>query len=213
LPFASVRNSAIDDRCGVSGGSSDPVKQAESGAKNNFCAANGAPHRISYKKLVDLQRLSNDLPKKSADRTGAQALGEGRYMSYIAFVKEAHYSNRGNGEAVNCNIPGIGSNDIHIVLVHNLNDDNCLSTTAEMSPHYRPKNWTPATLNATKGRPVRFRGQLFFDGSHTPCHDAVRTSPPRASVWEIHPVYSVDVCGQTTMTDCEGQSATWSPLH
>jgi hypothetical protein len=114
---------------------------------------------------------------------------------------------------VNCNIPGDATNDIHIVLLKDPNDDECLSTTAEMSPHYRPPDWTDKNLlKASAGHPVRVKGHLFFDGSHTPCSGNSRPNPKRASLWEIHPVYSVDVCTQTTITECQSSTAEWIPL-
>jgi hypothetical protein len=161
---------------------------------------------------VDLQNRSAGLPKNLPDRTAVTRLGEGQYVSYIAFIANAHYSDVKSGEAVNCNIPGPSTNDIHIVLLQQPGQDECSSTTAEMSPHYRPRNWTPAKLNATS-HPVRISGQLFYDGSHTPCHGSARPNPKRISLWEIHPVYSVEVCGQTTIADCQKSGATWTPLR
>jgi hypothetical protein len=212
LPFAGVRNAAIDDRCGIWGGSSDSAKQAESQAKNNFCAATQTPRAITYQELLNLQSQSTKIPTRLIDRTVVRNLGEGQYVSYIAFIKEAHYSDVAAGEAVNCNLPGSTTNDIHIVLLKDSQDDECLSTTAEMSPHYRPPDWTPENLNAVKQHPVRIQGQLFFDGSHKPCSDGTRPNPKRASLWEVHPVYSVDVCSETTISDCQSKTAAWTPL-
>jgi hypothetical protein len=213
LPFTGVRNPLIDDHCGIDGGSSKPADQAESRAKNNFCATTQLPRVITYDELLDMQTKSGNIPKNLPDRTALQNMGEGQYVSYVAFIKDAHYSDVGAGEAVNCNIPGHASNDIHIVLLKDLNDDECLSTTAEMSPHYRPPHWTPENLlKASAGHPVRVQGQLFFDGSHTPCSGTSRPNPKRASLWEIHPVYSVDVCTQTTITECQSGTAEWTSL-
>ena len=39
----------------------------------------------------------------------------------------------------------------------------------------------------------RFTGQLFFDASHRPCVNG-KGSPKRSSLWEIHPVYALDIC-------------------
>jgi hypothetical protein len=210
LPFSGVRNSAIDSQCGISGGSTDPAKKAESIAKNNFCAANTSPLQMSYDQWVNLQNRSATLPKNTPSRQAMRTLGEGRFVSYIAFISQAYYSDVSAGEAVNCNIPGSSTNDIHIVLLQNLSDDECQSTTAEMSPHYRPRNWTPEKLNATRGHPVRIQGQLFFDGSHTPCHGSSRPNPKRISLWEIHPVYSVEVCSDRTIAKCRSKAAHWT---
>lgn len=45
----------------------------------------------------------------------------------------------------------------------------------------------------------------FFDGSHRPCGDPNMSSrdPIRRSSWEIHPVYSIDVCSNTTLSGCK----------
>lgn len=213
LPFEGVRNPDIDDACGIDGGSSDSAKQGESRAKNNFCATTNGLRPITYQDLVDLQNASTGIPKNLADRSRLEGMGEGNYVSYIAYIKQAHYSDVGNGEAVNCNIPGNRTNDIHIVLMNNPDDkDECDSTTAEMSPHYRPPEWTPENLNTLTDRPVRITGQLFYDGSHTPCTDRSRPNPKRVSLWEIHPVYSVDVCSESTLEDCSSAAAQWTPL-
>jgi hypothetical protein len=213
LPFEGVRNAASDDQCGIDGGSPDPDKQEEAKAKNNFCATAQSPRVITYQELITLQTRSVGIPKSLPDRSPVRDLGEGQFVSYVAFLKDAHYSDVGGGEAVNCNMPGNAPNDIHIVLLKDLNDDECLSTTAEMSPHYRPLDWTDKNIrNAAKGHPVRLQGQLFYDGSHTPCHGSTRPNPKRASLWEIHPVYSMDVCSQSTIAECQSPAAEWTPL-
>src|SRR5690349_14309276 len=53
MPFQGKINHAIDDRCGMQGGSSDKAKQQESQAKNNLCAAKEAlPENFTYQELV-----------------------------------------------------------------------------------------------------------------------------------------------------------------
>ena len=215
LPFAGVRNPASDDHCGILGGSSDIAKQQESQAKNNFCAATQPIQPITYEQLINLQAMSAAIPKRLPSRKAVEALGEGKYVSYIALIKEAHYSDTARGEAVNCNLSGNEPNDIHVVLMPDPREtDECKSTTAEMSPHFRPPAWTPENLNAI-GRPVRIEGQLFYDGSHTPCSATSRPNPKRASLWEIHPVYSVDVCEMTDIDKCRNSTnpADWVPLE
>jgi len=207
LPFPGVPNPPSDGRCPIQGGSSDAAKQLESKAKNNFCASTPSPIPVTYQDLIALQTASAGLPKKIPDRSILTnidgKLGEGKYVSYIAFVKNAHYSDVGKGEAVNCNIGGQDTNDIHIVLLQNPSDDECKSTTAEMSPHFRPPTWTPDAINATIGHPVRVRGQVFYDGSHSPCTATSRPNPQRASLWEIHPVYSFEVCKVADLAQCK----------
>lgn len=206
LPFDGVRNPASDDHCGILGGSSDSAKQAESTAKNNFCTPPLDPDTITYQQLISLQAQSANIPKELSDRKEVENLGEGNYVSYVALIKNAHYSDTTGGEAVNCNMSGNAPNDIHIVLMSDPNDtDECHSTTAEMSPHYRPTNWTPDKLNAL-GKPVRIKGQLFYDNSHSICTEHSRPNPKRASLWEIHPVYSLEVCQLGDLDQCRNST-------
>lgn len=143
--------------------------QLQSAAKNNFCATTHDPEVMTYQDFINLQTQSAHLPSELTDRHEVHNLGEGTYVSYVALIKNAHYSDT-TGGAVNCNMSGNIPNDIAIVLMSDPNDtDECLSTRAEISPHYRPLNWTPAILNAI-GKPVRIRGQLFADNSHIPCY-------------------------------------------
>ncbi|MEO6323039.1 MAG: hypothetical protein ABIT01_08170 [Thermoanaerobaculia bacterium] len=51
--------------------------------------------------------------------------------------------------------------------------------------------------------PVRLTGPLTFDGSHKPCTADKVSSPPRASLWEIHPVYAIEVCTKRTLASCK----------
>lgn len=216
MPFAGEKNPDIDDRCGVMGGSPAAAKQAQSKAKNNLCAANGPSQPITYAELLQLQTKASAANLKNlADRNPLNELGEGRYVEYVAFIQDAHYSDVAKGEAVNCNIPGDATNDIHIVLVKNPTDDPCSSTTAEMIPHYRPEIWTDKNLMAVKAHPVRVKGPLFYDDSHTPCTGNSRPNPKRASLWEIHPVYSLDVCRLLDLETCRASTSAsdWIPLQ
>ncbi|MEP6570283.1 MAG: hypothetical protein ABJC10_10965 [Acidobacteriota bacterium] len=127
------------------------------------------------------------------------------------------------GEAVDCDNPELDWNDIHIALSPNADPkrDQCTTVTAEISPHYRPAVWSrfhdgqkaeiealiPGLLKqrvvenqSTDTRPLQLRltGPLFYDASHQPCvfsggKVAERHSPERRSIWEIHPIYRIEV--------------------
>ena len=127
------------------------------------------------------------------------------------------------GEAVDCDNPELDWNDIHIALSSGTNPktDECTTVTAEISPHYRPAVWSrfhdgqkpeieallPGLLKqrivenrTSSSRPLRLRltGQLFYDASHQPCvfgggEVIERHSPERRSIWEIHPIYRIEV--------------------
>jgi hypothetical protein len=211
LPFQSIqKRHPIDGSCPANGAAPLKTPQAaQNQAKNNFCAS-GTPVNIDFKTLKELQDVAtargisfggdSQLP---ADRsqlrnlpTSAGALGEGTLVRLAAFVIDAHYSNVGvgKGESVNCKQPDKEGNDIHIVLGEKSNhDDECSSVTAEMSPHFRPEAWDPNDLNVRNAHLYRFTGHLFFDASHRPCSGG-KGSPKRSSIWEVHPVYAVDIC-------------------
>ena len=127
----------------------------------------------------------------------------------------------GKGESCNCNRKNLASNDIHIALSRTKTgaqtageSSECETVTAEISPHHRSEIYNRFDTNPVdflngnqqkpgqdklKGNPlplqaarVRVTGQLFFDGSHSPCRNG-HGGPPRRSIWEIHPVFSIDV--------------------
>jgi hypothetical protein len=142
--------------------------------------------------------------------------------SHYSNTKYNIYSNgRGSGESVNCKgVPdaagasGIDRNDIHIELAAPGVTNHCLSVTAEISPHFRPDSWRrfhnmrsngpgdnvnveAKGVNFSKFKRVRLTGPLFYDASHEPCSPGhTNVSPKRRSLWEIHPVYEIEV--QTT---------------
>jgi hypothetical protein len=132
----------------------------------------------------------------------------------------------GKGEAVNCDSPELDWNVIHIALSDKSSPttDECTTVTAELSPHYRPAIWDrfhdglnadveaivpgvlqhKVILDQKKGdQPVyvRLTGPLFYDASHTPCKFdgqkiIERHGPERRSIWEIHPVYRIQIRNQ-----------------
>jgi hypothetical protein len=214
LPFEAIKqHHAIDDSCSATGSANPSTvtgsrQAAQNQAKNNFCASN-TPVNIDFDVLHQLQQEAANVTTFGSDQslpsdrsvlrqltTKAGNIGEGTVVRLVAFVINAHPSNVGTGESVNCKLKPAESNDIHIVLGQNSNqDDECSSVTAEMSPHFRPDSWTPDNMNQNNARLFRFTGQLFFDASHKPCTGSTGANPKRSSLWEIHPVYGVEICG------------------
>jgi len=125
------------------------------------------------------------------------------------------------GESCNCNKTSLASNDIHIALSRTEagaqtmgESSECETVTAEINPHHRNDVYNRFDTNPAdflngkqqkqgqdklKGQPlplqgarVRVTGQLFFDGSHSPCRNG-HGGPPRRSIWEVHPVFSIEV--------------------
>jgi hypothetical protein len=240
LPFDSIKQKhpIIDDSCSVDGSKRDggelsQGKLAENHAKNNFCAT-GPPVDISYDDLLQLETArqdvhDSDLPDAAARSAklsnvisvNGHSIGEGTIVRLTIHLIEAHYADTKRspnaktfGESVNCYRPSDEENDIHIVLGQQTKDDECISVTAEMSPHFRPVKWTQDNVNSVSEHPIRVTGSLFYDSSHVICQPGKKTAPKRASLWEIHPVYAFEVC--TSSTDLEqckaAPESAWQPL-
>lgn len=161
-------------------------------------------------------------------------LGEGKTVVFIGYALDATHSNvdknepltKGNGESVQCNLLGCAYNDIHITLAERPNETAmCNTIVAEIIPHYRPATWdlfdSPDYAAFLKSHPVKITGQLFFDGSHVSCANGnagfnpVRNAPDfkRLALWEIHPIYAIDVCKNTELTKCSASDASaWFPF-
>jgi hypothetical protein len=224
------------------------AEKAQNMAKNNFCLS-GDPTTVTFDTLKQLQTVANEkqivFGKKgpTPDRSTLKSLiaspdggrlGEGKLVQLTAFVFEARQE---NAESVNCEVKNKpASNDIHISLTAEQfplptkgspeNDPSrlkeCLGAVAEMSPHFRPKSWTPQLVNkiADEKLPVRVTGHLFFDSSHEPCDVsgaepvASAGNPKRMSLWEIHPIYNFEVCTSgKTLEACSAASAKWATLE
>jgi hypothetical protein len=226
LSFAEIATEdlEIDANCGPEGEATSPPHRSQNAAKNNLCAPAPAA-RVTFHSFTRLQRIaeqrdipfgsSNQLPPDRAilrdlhKTTDGNLVGEGDRVALAGFIVKAHHSNVSKGESVNCKRKGWENNDIHISIGKNSEADACDTVTAEISPHFRPAAWDPIALNHLT-RPVRVIGHLFFDASHKPCPG----TPARYSIWEIHPVYQLDVCQSKTLKNCRANDdQKWVPLH
>jgi hypothetical protein len=166
---------------------------------------------------------------KIKDGTHSLTVGEGSKVSFVGYVMAYEFADTHGGEDVNCNLNGDETNDIHLTLRQTpglilkrpatLPDPRCNSVSAEISPHFRPAAWNKlaaASSNAIfTSRPLRITGALTFDAEHKPCANGkpATGSPVRISVWEIHPVYAVDVCKFRTLARCAAtNAAAWTPF-
>ena len=57
----------------------------------------------------------------------------------------------------------------------------------------------------------------MYDAAHRPCSGsppkAGASAPARASSWEIHPVYGIEVCKFKTLAKCKaGDDSLWTAL-
>lgn len=151
-------------------------------------------------------------------------LSEGDLVTIDAFVLDAKHDDSFplgfSGEGVNCKNSLLEWNDIHVALGRTASVAECTSVTAEIIPHFRPAVWERFDSNSctkrhvtnplpVKGIRVRITGQLFFDGSHVPstCSAPSSGNPSRRSVWEIHPVYRIEVFNGSTFVPLEEWAA------
>lgn len=216
--FGNADTHPIDADCGIEGAATTDAKKLEARAKNNYCAT-GTPSRVTFVSFKRLQQATEASGFDLADdRSGAQDLhtttdgntiGEGDVVTFSGFVIRADTANRSGGEQVNCNRGGDERNDLHIHVASTTSKAKanfCKAVVAEMSPHLRLEDWTSGNLMLTDGFPVRFTGRLFYDTSHRKpiCPaSASKKATARSGAWEIHPVYRVDVCKNTTIASCD----------
>ena len=218
--FPSPDKTPPDSICDVKG--SGGAEAAQNTAKNDFCPS-ADPQPISFDDFKNLQNqvaddqninwgnknTSTRSKGPTTDRAPLQQLGEGNQVVLRGFILIARQE---GAESVNCgkNAPsGAVYHDIHISVVPTADEtDECNSVVVEMSPHHRPPEWTAANVMklANGHLPVRVTGHLFFDSSHVPCVDGQPqpSNPKRFSLWEIHPIYQLEVC----TANCDGDG-TW----
>lgn len=153
-----------------------------------------------------------------------QTYHEGTVVVLEAYLIGSHYSNVGSGESVNCSQKWMNWNDIHIVLGKSKNSAMCETVTAEISPHFRPNTWARFHDRTNKtidkkitglpiiGEKVRLIGPLFYDASHKGCKDGQsQGSPVRMTIWEIHPIYQIEIFDQTNQKWVELDE--WAKTH
>lgn len=205
LPFYSIaKKRNIDDKCGIEGTGTSrntDANKLQNAAKNNFCAT-GRTRDMRVRDFVDLHKKVKNagisygnylaVPK---NRSGLQNLGEGNRVRFTGYINHVKYANVSTGESVNCKEKRAWNNDIHIELTERKYTRNkCKRISAEVSPHYRPDAWNVTKLGKVEDYKMKIRltGHLFFDASHVSCPDHSGDGY-RASSWEIHPVYRIEV--------------------
>jgi len=240
LPFADIASSSDPfqscGNCGAVSVSAGPAqvsaKAFESKAKNNFCADASAVTIVDFRTLramqaqhVDKSHLGNrHVLHGFFQMPDGRTIGEGDVVRLKAWILNAHVSDCPTGESVNCSQAGFANNDLHIPLLDPTVDaqraqDESTSVTAEISPHFRPAVWAELDMKTPVKNVVRITGPLFFDNSHQPCKTSTHTDPGnaapfRSSLWEIHPIYKLEVCASTEPSQCDVNSSSegeWIP--
>jgi hypothetical protein len=240
LPYAIIAPAADPlaacDADGVTTGNAPSAqKKRENAAKNNLWVT-GTPTALEFADFTTLQNAIGDKPDLTASRKIVETprtvehgkAGEGSLVQLVAHIRDVHIAdclapapprNGEFGEAVNCDFIGVHANDLHITLMppSTPTANECDSVTAEMIPHFRPDAWQMLDQRTPTNNSVRLTGTLFFDDSHKPCNPqtkkpASNSDPPRRSVWEIHPIYALDVCTAPSTAQCTAtNAAVWMP--
>jgi len=241
VPFgAAAIHHAIDTSCGVEGQPENPAGRLQNHVKTNYCAS-GTPQIVQIADFVVLQkavdgagidygnsyRHEHGPPDDRGPLTSLPGtLKEGGVVSMVGFMVDPHYSPKGAsqaGESVNCHRKGHATADIHLNLSEepleltkaNKVAELCKTVSAEIIPHYRPAFLEVDQLTLVQDFPVKITGQLFFDGSHKACNGShVKVGDPaRISVWEIHPVYKIEVCSERDLSACDpNDKSKWTTL-
>ncbi len=198
LPFTGGPSHDIDQHCPNEGCATRQSDKAQNRIKNNLCSV-GPAIPISTTSIDKLQAAVDQLVAQHTFAYGQSPVRDAKH--------DDTYLQGYGGEGVNCKNSLLEWNDIHVALTETAGAEECSSVTAEIIPHFRPALWERFDSNACtsphvtnplpiKNLRVRITGQLFFDGSHTPgpCQgQSGANSFPRRSVWEVHPVYAIEV--------------------
>src|SRR5262245_20330272 len=233
LPYAQIaKKNPIDKSCPPQGQPLSEEHGNEYRAKNNLCAPDPAID-VTLADLIAMQKDAERIGVPIGQRDTAipnrevlkgiheiadgNKIGEGNRVRVVTFLigakpTGARHPDGTAGEGVNCKHPGATVNDIHIDIGARPGAQACDGIVIEMIPHYRPQIWNSTNLRKIGSRPIRVTGQLFFDSRHhlSTCGQPSPGDPPRSSLWEIHPVYAVDVCKATSPADCAiGDDGKW----
>jgi hypothetical protein len=187
----------------------------------------GPPTLIGFDDIAALQqqadariRTGRDAAVTAGERAKLRDLtvragrvSEGDLVETAGFIAGRPDANL--GETVNCFLPGPSNNDFHFTLAARPHAESSDGFVAEMIPQNRPKGWTLQRLRhvGDAGRQVLVTGQLMLDSIHRLGDSSDRDARARLSIWEIHPVSAIVVCGRPT-NDCDpAQPDQWEPLE
>jgi len=151
------------------------------------------PERLSAKERAKLRGLA----------LGERTVGEGDLVSMSGFLGGKVRVNP--SESVNCYLTGLGNNDFNLYFGPSPGTAVRDAVVGEMIPQERPEGWTLKRLKVAADRQVLVTGQLMYD-SH---HDMKEHS--RTSLWEIHPITRLLVCGQASCDPAHPDG--WQPLE
>jgi len=137
------------------------------------------------------------------DRAAIRTTGkEGTPVELMGFLFKVK---RGSAESCNCELSRNVNNDLHLVLVKDMDQGEETSVTAEITPRIRALghvDWVFKNVNDLEGEFVRVTGWLMLDTkhiaqSHFLAGETHNKALKRSTNWEIHPVTKLEVCGKS----------------
>ena len=183
---------------------------------------------LVFTSLSDYQKLESNTPKTLGKSNHSDlkdqlaAMGEAHPAAVIGYL---YYVKHEGAESGNCELTAPEDTDYNIGVGFDKNvaasgmpkatpspaDKTSLKQTAvvvEMTPQYRDSFapvWTIDAVKAVLGKQVKVTGQLMADNEHNVSKDNCGLADHgdtcwRASIWELHPVTSFQVC---TLKDAE----------
>jgi hypothetical protein len=189
--------------------------------KNQHPPRDSQPAAV-FTSLADYQKLESNTPKTLGKsnhldlKDQLAAMGEGHPAAVIGYL---YYVKQEGAESSNCELTAPEDTDYHIGIGFDKNiaaaglphakptaaDKTALKQTAvvvEMTPQYRDSyapEWTIDAVKAVLGKQVKVIGQLMADNEHNVTKDNCGLAGHgdscwRASIWELHPVTSFQVC-------------------
>jgi hypothetical protein len=194
---------------------------------------------LVFTSLNDYHDLESRTPKELGKSNHADlkdqlaAMGEGHPAAVIGYL---YYVKQEGAESSNCELTAPEDTDYHIGIGFDKSvaasgmphakptaaDKTALKQTAavvEMTPQYRDSfalEWTIDAVKAVLGKQVKVIGQLMADNEHNVTKDNCGLAGHgencwRASIWELHPVTSFQVC---TLKDglCTQNGPGWADI-
>ena len=196
--------------------------------KNQEPPRDSKPLKI-FTSMADYADLESRTPKELGKsnhldlKDQLTGMGEGRPYAVIGYL---YYAKQEGAESSNCELTAPDDTDYHI----GIGFDKTLTKAAmakadktavvvEMTPQYRARlapDWTLDALKAVLSKQVKVTGQLLADNEHNVTKDncglpGAGDSCWRASIWELHPVTSFQVCNKET--ECSQDDAAWVDLE
>jgi hypothetical protein len=197
--------------------------------KRHLLADDGSAVTLNFADLRTLQDTSDTehVPQEAniKDRTiladfdigGGRHVGEGKLIQVAGFIAPDRTLGKGSAESVNCRLTSEHDTDVHIPIVEDAESSEWESFVAEPIPQHRSPTWTVTRWRKIQddGSKVLVRGQLLYDNKHRvndDPNDPQGTQPKRFTIWEIHPITAIFVCGLPT-NDCDAtKEADWLPV-